>query len=289
MINNKVIINLRVIKKGYKLKKENLTSIILLFIGALIVSFPVVWAVINAFKPESEIYSTPPTLLPLNPTIQNFITVWTEIEFAKYFRNTLFLAAIACLIICYTSSLAGYVLAKMRFKGRGATFLIIIFTMMFPWSITILTSYKLMFLFGWNNNYLSLIIPAAFSPFGIFLLRQFCITIPDELLEAARIDGASEFRIFHKIVLPLLGPPISALGIFVFLWFWEDFLWPYLMINSNNLYTVTLGLNRFVGQYTTRIGPTIAGSSLVIVPVLIFYFIFQKNFIEGISLSGINE
>jgi len=141
--------------------------------------------------------------------------------------------------------------------------------------------------FGWTNNYMALIIPVAFNAFGIFLMRQFCISIPDELIDAARIDGANEFRIFHKIIIPLLWPPISALAIFTFLWTWEDFLWPFLVLSTNNILTLTLGLNRFVGIYYPTVGPMLAGSSIAIIPVLIFYFIFQNKFIEGATLSGL--
>lgn len=276
-------------KKRHKIQSRQLLLHIILIIGALIVIFPILWSVLGSFKTEGEIVGFPPTFFPQTPTIENYITVFTQIDFAIYFRNSIILSIIIPFMICYTSALTGYVLAKMRFKSRNAIFLTILVTMMFPWPITIIPLLQLVTKFGWTNNYMALIIPVAFNAFGIFLMRQFCISIPDELIDAARIDGANEFRIFHKIIIPLLWPPISALAIFTFLWTWEDFLWPFLVLSTNNILTLTLGLNRFVGIYYPTVGPMLAGSSIAIIPVLIFYFIFQNKFIEGATLSGLKE
>ena len=274
-------------KKRHKIQSRQLLLHIILIIGALIVIFPILWSVLGSFKTEGEIVGFPPTFFPQTPTIENYITVLTQIDFAIYFRNSIILSIIIPFMICYTSALTGYVLAKMRFKSRNAIFLTILVTMMFPWPITIIPLLQTVTKFGWTNNYMALIIPVAFNAFGIFLMRQFCISIPDELIDAARIDGANEFRIFHKIIIPLLWPPISALAIFTFLWTWEDFLWPFLVLSTNNILTLTLGLNRFVGIYYPTVGPMLAGSSIAIIPVLIFYFIFQNKFIEGATLSGL--
>jgi len=258
-------------------------------IGALIVIFPIVWTLLSTIKHEGEIVGYPPTFLPKDVTFENYITAWTRINFATYFRNSIFIATVMPAIVCYTSAITGYVLAKLRFKGRGLIFFTIISTMMFPWPITIIPLYKMVMDFGWFNNYIALIVPFSFSAFGIFLMRQFCSNIPDDLIDAARIDGANEFRIFHQIVLPMLWPPISALTIFVFLGIWGDFLWPYLMISSDKLYTLQVGLNKFVGAYYPQTGPILAGATIAIVPVMVVYFIFQKRFIEGASLSGMKE
>lgn len=276
-------------KKSYKIQWGQLVLCIILIIGALITIFPVVWAILSSIKPEGEIVRFPPTFLPKNPSIINYSIVWNQIDFVIYFRNSVFLATFISLIVIYTSAISGYVLAKMRFKGRNALFLLILVTMMFPWPITIIPLYQMMLKFGWDNNYIALIIPSALSAFGIFLMRQFCITIPEDIINAARIDGANEFRIFHMIILPMLWPPIAALGIFNFLWTWEDFLWPFLILNSNNLYTLNIGLNRFLGEHYAKTGPIIAGSTIAILPILIVYFIFQKKFIEGAALSGLKE
>lgn len=276
-------------KKSYKIQWGKLILCIVLIIGVLITLFPVVWTILSSIKPEGEIVRFPPTFLPENPTIKNYSIVWNQIDFVIYFRNSVFLATFISLIVIYTSAISGYVIAKMRFKGRNALFLLILVTMMFPWPITIIPLYQMMLKFGWDNSYIAMIIPSAFSAFGIFLMRQFCITIPDDIIDAARIDGANEFRIFHMIILPMLWPPIAALGIFNFLWTWEDFLWPFLILNSNNLYTLTMGLNRFVGAHYARTGPIIAGSTIALLPIIIVYFIFQRKFIEGFTLSGLKE
>lgn len=289
MVNKGIFTSLAEKKKNYKINWGNLIIYILLFIGVIIIIFPVVFAVLSSFKTEGEITKFPPTFFPHNPTFENYITTWTEINFSTFLRNTALLSIIIVLIVCYVSALTGYVLGKLRFKGRNIIFLIVVSTMMFPWSITIIVLFKMMMKFNWSNTYLPLIIPSIFSAFGIFLLRQFSLNIPDDIIDAARVDGASESRIFHQIILPMLQAPIAALAIFIFLGVWDDFLWPYLNLNSEKLFTVNLGLNSFIYYEYSRMGPLLSATSLVIIPILIFYFIFQRKFIEGISLSGLKE
>lgn len=282
--------SLAVVKMPYKIKWGNLVLYILLFIGAFIVIFPVLWMIINSFKSNIEIFRMPPSFFPLKATFENYITTWTEVNFSLFIRNTIIISLSISFINCYTSTYLGYLLSKFRFKGRSAVFLIVLISMMFPWSVTIIPLYKMMLIFKVTNTWLPLFLTAFFSAFGIFLMRQFCLTIPNDLIDAARIDGANEFRLFHQIILPMLWPPISALAIFVFLWTWDDFLWQYLNLNSEKILTLTVGLNFFVRDYlTTRQGPILAGTTFSILPILIFYFIFQRKFVEGASLSGLKE
>jgi multiple sugar transport system permease protein len=199
------------------------------------------------------------------------------------FANSLFIAVTTTVIIIYTSALIGFVFAKFKFKGNNLLFSIVLSTMMIPWAVTIIPKYEMMMDFGWLNTYTSLIVPSMISAFGIFMFRQSISQISDEMLEAARVDGASDWFIFHKIILPMSRNTISSLAIFQFLWSWEDFLWPYLMINDQNKQLLPVGLRLFNGQYGTDYGGLFAATSISIIPVIIIYLIFQKQFIAGIQ------
>jgi multiple sugar transport system permease protein len=187
----------------------------------------------------------------------------------------------------FTSSLSGYVFAKFEFPGRNRIFILVLAMMMIPFSITLIPSYALMVRFHWINNYLALIIPVAFNPFGIFLMRQFMHGIPNELLDAARIDGSGEWQIFFRIVLPLSTAGLAALGILTFIGQWDNFLWPLVIIDDPDLYTIPLGLAQFRGRVGTNVGGLAAAAMVAVLPVLIMYLFAQRRFIEGITLSGL--
>ena len=196
------------------------------------------------------------------------------------------MATVKTVIIIYTSALLGFVFAKMRFFGRDFLFAIVMSTMMIPWAVTIIPQYEMMVSFGWLDSYKALIIPGLVSGFGIFLFRQSISGISDELIEAARLDGASDTRIFHSLILPLSHNTIAALAIFTFLWNWEDYLWPFLMITDESKQLLAVGLKAFSGQYGTDYGGLFAATSLAIVPVIIVYMVFQKQFIAGIATGS---
>ena len=191
------------VKRRRHIKGWDLLKYILLFIGAFAVVFPVIWMLFNSFKTNSEIVRIPPTFFPTKPTFENFINAWARVSFATYLRNTSILALSISAIICYTSAMLGYTLAKLKFWGRSGVFLTILISMMFPWSLTIIPLYKMMFVFHAQGTWFPLYFTTFFSAFGIFLMRQFCLSIPDDLIDAARIEGASEFRLFHRIILPM--------------------------------------------------------------------------------------
>lgn len=248
---------------------------------------PFLWMIFSSFKINAEITAIPPTLFPREFTLDNVVMVWKKFNFAVFFRNSLFIAVLKTALVLYTSSLAGYVLDKIRFRGRNALFIMILATMMVPWPVSIIPLYQEMVWLKWLGSYKSLIIPTIMSSFGIFMMRQSVQSIPTALVEAARVDGTPEFGIFHKIILPNLGSSLSALGIFTFLWSWDDFLWPYLMINDQKLYTLPVGLALFSGQYYNDYAGVLAGASIAVIPVLIVFIIFQKKFIEGIATTGL--
>ncbi len=260
---------------------------IFLFIGAILFIFPIFWTFLSSFKSLGEISSYPPTFLPENPTMEGYNIAFVEGNFIVYIRNSLLIGVLKTAMIVYTSALIGYVLGKIRFPGREKVFIFILITIMIPWPILILPLYNLMKSLGWYNNYLSIIIPFFLNSFGIFLMRQFAMSIPDEVIESAKMDGANQFLIFHRIIIPQLGPALSALTIFTFLWVWDDFLWPYVMLTKDRLYTIPIGLSLFKGYNYSETGAYLAASSVTIIPVIIVYLFAQKKFIEGMTFTGI--
>ncbi len=263
-----------------------LLNTILIVIGVITI-YPFVWMLLSSFKSNSEILAFEQTFFPVEFIIDNYIRMNERFSFMQLFANSIFITVIVTVLVVYTSTICGFVLAKYRFKGRNILFSFILGTMMIPWCVTIIPKYSMIQAFGWMDSYIALIVPAMFSGFGIFMMKQQIETLPDEILEAARIDGANEFYIFHKIVLPLSKNGISAIAIFQFLWTWEDFLWPYLVINTQDKQLLAVGLKMFNGQYSTDYGALFAATTVSILPVLIIYVVFQKQFIAGIAASSV--
>lgn len=256
---------------------------VLLFVVAFITIVPFIWMLLSSFAPNSEIVKVTGSLFPRPSTVSNYVNIQQRFDFLRLFANSLFIASVKTIIVIYTSAVLGFVFAKMRFRGRTLLFGIVMSTMMVPWAVTIIPQYEMMTQFGWLDTYTSLIVPSMISAFGIFLFRQSITGIPDELIEAAKIDGASDRCIFHRIILPMSHNTIAALAIFTFLWNWEDYLWPFLMITDEKKQLLAVGLKQFNGQYGTDYGGLFAATSLAIVPVIIVYLVFQKQFIAGIA------
>ncbi|MBP1915825.1 carbohydrate ABC transporter permease [Lederbergia galactosidilytica] len=256
---------------------------LILLIMAVITIIPFIWMLISSFAPNSEIVKIGGSFWPGQFTLDNYVGIQEKFNFMRMFGNSLFIAIATTLIIIYTSALLGFVFAKFKFRGNTFLFTIVLSTMMIPWAVTIIPKYDMMMDFGWLDTYTSLIVPSMVSGFGIFLFRQSISQISDEMLEAARVDGASDWFIFHRIILPMSRNTISSLAIFQFLWSWEDFLWPFLMINDQSKQLLSVGLRIFNGQYGTDYGGLFAATSLSIIPVIIVYLIFQKQFIAGVQ------
>lgn len=270
------------------LKKTRATLLnVVLLILAVITIIPFVWMFLSSFAPNSDIVKIGRSLFPIPSTVSNYTGVQEKFDFMRMFLNSLFIAITTTVIIIYTSALMGFVFAKFRFKGKNLLFGVVLSTMMLPWAVTIIPKYEMMVDFGWLDTYKSLIIPSMVSGFGIFMFRQAISQISDEMIEAARVDGASDFYIFHRIILPMSQNTIASLAIFQFLWSWEDFLWPYLMINDESKQLLSVGLRLFNGQYGTDYGGLFAATSISIIPVIIIYIIFQKRFIAGVASGSI--
>ena len=265
--------------------------VIALLVGTVITIAPFYWTLISSFKTPKEYYVFPPTWWPNPFTLDNWRGL-TNLEvgnFENFALNSIIVCVFGTLLTLLTSSMAGYIFAKYRFKGRDVIFLAILSLMMIPFNVTMIPLYKLMVMLKWNNTFIPLILTFGFYPFGIFLMRQFIHSIPSELLDAARIDGANEFTIFFRIIMPLSTAALSALGIFVFITLWDDFLWPFIIIDKPDLYTLPLGLSQFRGKLGMNVGGLAAGSMLAVLPVIIVFLFAQRRFIEGITMTGMKS
>ncbi len=261
-------------------------NVILVVLG-LVTVYPFIWMLFSSFKENKEIMALEQHLLPSAFTVDNYINMNARFNFMRFFANSLLVTIVVTLAVVYTSTLCGFVLSKYKFKGRNILFGFVLSTMMIPWCVTIIPKYSMIQSFGWLDSYKALIIPAMFSGFGIFNMKQHIATLPDEILEAARIDGANEFFIFHRIIFPMAKNGISSIAIFQFLWTWEDYLWPYLVINTKEKQLLAVGLKMFSGQYSTDYGALFAATAISIIPVLLIYIIFQKQFIAGVASAAV--
>ncbi len=258
----------------------------LLIAGTIIMFVPFYWTLITSFMTASDTAKYPIVWFPTRFTLEWVIAAWRA-KFALYYMNSTLVAVAVVVSNVLTSALAGYIFAKFALPAKNFLFFTILATLMVPYAVTIIPTYYIVtVLFHLKNTLWAMIIPALISPFGIFLMRQYCETIPDELIDAARIDGASEIRIFSQIILSLTGPALSALAIFHFIWIWNDFLWPLLVADSDAARTLPVGVALFALRRWLQTNLVVAGSLLVMVPLVIVYFIFQRAFVEGIVLTG---
>lgn len=254
--------------------------------GALLMIVPFVWMASTAFKEPGAAFDYPPTWIPDPVTLENFREVWTIVPFDRYLFNSLFVAVCITIGEVLTSALAAYAFARLRFPGRDAIFLMYLATLMIPGQVTIIPNFILMRWFGWIDTYQGLIIPTAFTAFGTFLLRQYFLSIPRELEEAARVDGASYFQVWSRIIMPLASPAIATLAVFSFMGAWNSFLWPYIMINTSEMRTITVALRAFQTDYGTEWGLMMAGSLIAVVPMLVIFLAAQRYFVRGIATTG---
>jgi multiple sugar transport system permease protein len=261
----------------------------LLACGALVMSVPFYWLLSSSLKEPAKIWLFPPQWIPDPVRWENYTEALTASPFHLYLFNTLVIVVAGEIGVLLTASMAAYGFARLRFRGRDFVFAVLLSTIMLPWAVTMIPRYIMFKNLGWLDTPLPLIVPDWFggSAFYIFLLRQFFRTIPRDFTDAARIDGAGEFGIYWRVVLPLIKPALTAVAIFLFLYHWNDFLGPLIYLTSPEKYTVSLGLASFKGLYTTQWHYLMAASTATILPVLILFFVAQRYFIQGIVMSGI--
>ncbi|MFD1957364.1 carbohydrate ABC transporter permease [Paenibacillus thailandensis] len=268
------------------MRKAQVGTYVILLAITIVWLFPVVWTVLSSFKTETELYGWPPAILPESISFEHFAAAFEKGNFGSYFLNSTIVTIASTLLLLLINTMAGFALAKYRFKGDTALLVGFISTLMIPLEVIMIPIFKVISFLGLFNSLLGIIIPPAATPTGVFLVRQYLLSVPDELLEAARMDGAGEWKIFWRIILPIAKPIIAVLAIFSFMWRWDDFLWPLIVISDPAKYTIQLALSNFIGEYNVDWGSLLAMSTITMIPVLAVFLVFQRQFIQGIATSG---
>jgi multiple sugar transport system permease protein len=260
---------------------------VVLYGGAITMALPFLWMLSTSLKALPDVFKWPPQFLPNPPLWENYAKVFTLVPFGHYFLNTVFVSAARVLGVVITSALAGYAFARLRFPGRDVLFFLYLGTMMVPGQVTMIPNFIIMRYLHWIDTYYALIIPQIFSAFGTFLMRQYFLSLPPALEEAAVIDGCNPWGVFRRIALPLATPALATLSIFTLLGSWNDFMWPLIMTNSPKLRVLSVGLSSFQETYITNWPLLMAGAVMALLPVLVAYLFAQRYFVQGIALSGI--
>lgn len=254
---------------------------------AIVMIGPFFWMVTTAIKPMKDVYIYPPQFIPRELSLENLNQVMSFIPIWRYLANTFYVAIVGTLGQLVVCSMAAYAFSRFKFPGRDLIFTIYLGTMMIPFGVEMIPLFVLVSKAGWQDNYAAIVVPGLASAFGTFLLRQFFLTFPMELEDAARIDGAGRLRFLVTILIPLSAPALTTLGIFNFLGRWNEFLWPMLILRTQEKYLIQLGLARFTTQYTTSTHLMMTGATISVIPLLIVFLLAQRYFVQGVVLSGI--
>ena len=266
----------------------NAVKYLAISVGAFLMLLPFIWMILASLMTSAEVMARPLVWFPHNPQFENYIRLREVLPLSRMYFNSLFVALTTTLGILLTSSLSGYGFAKFQFPGRDLLFVLVLATIMIPFFVVLIPVFYIVKELGWVNSYWGLIVPNIVTAFGIFLMRQYMLSLPEELLDAARIDGASEFRIYWQIAVPLSAPALSALGILAFVYQWNNFLWPLVVVRSSDMWTIPLGLNslKVYASSPQVINLQMAGSALAIVPVVLVFLALQRYFVQGIAMTG---
>lgn len=261
---------------------------LILIVGSLIALLPFIWMILATFKTGAEVRQIPPTFFPQEFTLENYKTIFADesLPLALFYRNSLIIAISNTVLVILTSSLFGFIFAKYDFWGKRPFFWFILATMMIPFQVTMIPGYLILVKLGLLNKLTGLIIPAAIDAFGIFLMTQFAKSIPNEMLDAARVDGAGEWRIFRAIALPQLGPALATLGMLTFMSNWNAYLWPLIVLTEQDKRTLPIILTWYTTQHSNQIHLSMAASVLVVLPIFVVFLMAQRWIIRGISLTG---
>lgn len=260
-----------------------------LFVIGITAVAPVLWMFSASFMMPGEAGTFPPPMLPKSPTLQHYIALTERLSMGRYFLNSFIIASSVTVISTLLNSMAGFAFAKYHFKGRDSLFNALLSGMVVPAQVTMLPLFLMLKTMGFVNTYIGAIIPGMASIFGIFLIRQFVLSIPDSLIEAARIDGGSEFRIYRTVILPLCRPILFTLALFTFMGTWNDFMWPLIIMTDQSNYTLQVGLANLMGEHVLDLELMMAGSVVTIIPVLGLFLLFQRHYIRGIMVGGVKE
>ncbi|EAC4946786.1 carbohydrate ABC transporter permease [Listeria monocytogenes] len=268
-----------------KSRGAQIAVISILTVGGFFMILPFIWMVLSSLKTDAEILKIPPTIWPETFTLDNFTKLFTEMDFAIYLKNTLIIVFFSFFGL-FLNAMAGYGFAKLKFKGKNKLFYLVLATMMIPGQVTMIPVYLLLNAAGLTNTMTGIVLPGLVGAFGIFLFRQFMSTISDDLLEAARLDGASEFYIFWRIVIPISRPVLAVQGILTFIAGWNSFLWPLIIANDEKFYTLSVGLQLLKGQYGSNYALQMAGATFMVIPIILIFMTFQKYILKGFNVSG---
>lgn len=261
---------------------------VVLTLGLVAMVMPFVWMILGSFKTNAEIRQYPTTFWPIEPTLDNYAQLFGRLDFTTFFTNSVIVAFFVTAGNIVFSSMVGYALAKLEFRGKRLLFVLVLATLMVPGVVTFVPLFVLTANLGLVNSYPGLILPFLITPLGVFLMRQFMLSLPDDIIEAARIDGAGEWRIFLRVIMPLCGPAVATLTILTFLASWNNFLWPLVVATTEDKYTLPVALALYsVGQNAAQYGLMMAGAVVVVVPVLLIFVVLQRYFVQGIALTGI--
>ncbi len=276
-------------RKFVEIKKNvnKLLIYMMLIFGGCFMIVPFLWMVSASLKFETQVFSFPIQWIPEPVRWENYKDIFSKVKFLTYYKNTLIITAITTFCQIFTCSLAAYSLARLKYRGRDKIFLAYLGTLMIPFQVVMIPQFVLMKQIGLTDDIWAVILISAFSPFGVFLFKQFFVTVPEELSEAGRIDGCSEFRIYRSIIMPLSKPAISSLTILTFVWSWNDFLKPLIYLSSDKNKTIQLGIRNFLSLYTSDYALLMAAATMSLLPMIIVFFCAQKSFIEGIAMTGI--
>ncbi|MBU9713881.1 carbohydrate ABC transporter permease [Evansella tamaricis] len=268
---------------------KNIAFYVILILGAVIMIVPFLWMISTSLKTRGATMVMPPQLIPDNITFENYVQITEAFPVLQFLGNSIIVAVFTTIGQVVLCSMAAYAFARLEFRGRDMLFLLYLGTMMVPMQVTMTPQFILMSYFGWLDTYQGLIMPGVFSAFGTFLLRQFLLTIPKSLEEAAFIDGASHWRIYWQIMLPMAKPALATLTVFAFMQSWNNYLWPLIMVSQEKMMTLPLGLATLQGRWETNWNLMMAGVVISVIPVLAVYLFAQKYFIKGMTLSGLKE
>ncbi|MFC3526389.1 sugar ABC transporter permease [Marinococcus halophilus] len=272
--------------------KENQSSAfltILMYIMVILFLFPILWLLLSSFKPGGELFDYPLSFLPENPTVENYEYAWTTMNFVRYFLNTSIVTVVTTLLTILASASCGFALAKYRYKWLAVFFICILATTMLPTEVIMNPTFTVIQSLNQYDSLAGLIIPSISTATGIFMFRQFFLSVPDDLLESARIDGASEGRIFFRLMLPIAKPIMITLAIFSFQWRWNDYIWPLIVISSPENYTLQIALRNIVGADSINWPLLLSASVISILPMVVLFFIFQRYIMDSQATSGLKD
>jgi lactose/L-arabinose transport system permease protein len=261
----------------------------LLSVGVILSIAPFYWMTVGSTHPSGEIFRVPPMLLPGGSLAKNFQTLSESLGIAKIFWNSLFIAIVYTFVSTLISAMAGYAFAKYRFKGKNIFFFVILCSLMIPFQVTLIPLFEMMVAFDWLNTYQAIILPSLAAPFAIYLMRQNMQAVPDSIIEASRVDGAGELKIFFSVILPVTRPALAAVAIFQFMAQWNSLLWPLITLNSKEMFTLPVALSSLIGMARIDYGQLMLGTTLSTIPIMIFFLLLQKHFISGILGGSVKE